>query len=109
MKLAHPKNLVTAEDVLNGKPDPTCYEMGKKKLGLGHQDPSFVVFEDAPAGIRAGKAAGCIVVGLHTTHSIAQLQESGADFIVRDMRSVEFQAWDKAKGEVQLLISNALV
>ncbi|PVI02064.1 HAD-like protein [Periconia macrospinosa] len=109
MKLAHPKNLVTAEDVQNGKPDPSGYQMGMKKLGLRHQEPSFIVFEDAPAGIRAGKAAGCMVVALNTSHSLDQLREAGADIIVRDMRSVEFKAWDKAEGEVQLLISNALM
>ncbi|CAI6240045.1 unnamed protein product [Periconia digitata] len=109
MKLAHPKNIVTAEDVENGKPDPAGYEQGKKKLQLQHQSPSFVVFEDAPAGIRAGKAAGCIVVALNTSHSLDQLREAGPDVIVRDMRSVEFKTWEKAKGEVQLLISNALI
>lgn len=109
MKLAHPKNLVTAEDVQNGKPDPTCYRMGMEKLELRHKIPSFIVFEDAPAGIRAGKAAGCIVVALNTTHSLDQLREAGADFIVRDMCSVELQGWDEANGEVQLLISNALI
>ncbi|KAF1951502.1 HAD-like protein [Byssothecium circinans] len=108
MELAHPKFLVTAEDVENGKPDPACYEMGKVKLGLPHREPSFVVFEDAPAGVRAGKAAGCIVVALNTTHTLDQLREAGADLIVRDARSVALKAWDKSKGEVQIEITDAL-
>ena len=109
LELAHPKNLVAAEDVDNGKPDPACYLLGKKKLGLSQQDASIVVFEDAPAGIRSGKAAGFVVVGLHTTHSLDQLKEAGADFIVRDMQSVALTAWDEATGEVQLEISDALL
>jgi len=109
MKLAHPKNIVTAEDVPNGKPDPACYKMGEKKLLLREQKPSIVVFEDAPAGVRAGKAAGFVVVALHTTHSLEQLVEAGADYIVKDMRSVTLRSWDQATRSGQLEISNALV
>ena len=88
MQLAHPKNMVTAEDVKHGKPDPACYQMGKQKLGLQEASPSIVVFEDAPAGVRSGKAAGFTVVALFTTHTIEQLVEAGADYVVEDMRSV---------------------
>ncbi|KAF1964908.1 HAD-like protein [Bimuria novae-zelandiae CBS 107.79] len=109
LKLAHPKNLVVAEDVENGKPDPACYLLGRKKLALSKEDPSIVVFEDAPAGVKSGKAAGFKVVALHTTHTLEQLKEAGADFIVRDMRSVSLKAWDRATGEAQLEISDALV
>lgn len=109
LKLAHPKNLVVAEDVENGKPDPACYEIGGKKLGLPHGDPSIIVFEDAPAGVRSGKAAGFTVVALNTTHSLDQLREAGADYIVRDMRSVVLKAWDKTSEEAQIQILDALV
>ena len=109
LKLAHPQHLVAAEDVENGKPDPACYLIGRKKLALSKQDPSIIVFEDAPAGIKAGKAAGFKVVALHTTHTLEQLKEAGADFVVRDMCSVSLKAWDKTTGEAQLEISDALV
>ncbi|KAJ4301846.1 DL-glycerol-3-phosphatase [Kalmusia sp. IMI 367209] len=109
MKLAHPKNLVVAEDVDNGKPDPACYLLGREKLALPKKDLSIIVFEDAPAGIKSGKAAGFTVVALHTTHTLQQLKEAGADFIVQDMRSVTLKAWNKATGEAQLEISDALV
>jgi glycerol 3-phosphatase-1 len=82
MKLAHPKNLVVAESVKIGKPDPACYELGRTKLELPHSDPSIIVFEDAPAGVRAGKAAGFKVIALNTTHSVQQLKECGPDWIV---------------------------
>lgn len=109
MQLAHPKNLITAEDVENGKPDPACYLLGEKRLGLRVQEPAIVVFEDAPAGVRAGKAAGFTVVALCTTHTIEQLVEAGADWIVQDMRSVTLKSWDGTTGEGQLEIANALV
>jgi glycerol 3-phosphatase-1 len=109
MKLAHPKNLVTAEDVLNGKPDPACYQMGAQKLGLQEKKPAIIVFEDAPAGVRSGKAAGFVVVGLYTTHTLEQLIEAGADYIVRDMRSVTLKSWDRTTGQGEIQIENALV
>ncbi|KAI8936321.1 hypothetical protein NX059_006737 [Plenodomus lindquistii] len=107
MKLAHPKNLVTAEDVPNGKPDPACYQLGLHKLGLKTPNPSIVVFEDAPAGVRSGKAAGFTVIALWTTHKIEQLQEAGADYIVKDMESVTLTSWNRSAGEGELEIVNA--
>ncbi|QRC99790.1 hypothetical protein JI435_067270 [Parastagonospora nodorum SN15] len=108
-ELAHPKKLVTAEDVESGKPDPACYQLGAKLLGLQQLSPSIVVFEDAPAGVRSGKAAGYTVVALFTTHKLEQLIEAGADYIVQDMRSVTISSWDKTTGVAQLSIANALV
>ena len=106
LKLAHPRTLVVAEDVPAGKPDPTCYLLGRERLGMG-KEAKMVVFEDAPSGVRAGKAAGFRVVGLATTHSIAQVQEAGADWIVQDLRSVTVRNFEK--GVVQIAIDNALV
>lgn len=110
MKLAHPKFLVTAEEVEKGKPDPAGYRLGAKRLGLSHVEPEqVVVFEDAPAGVRAGKNAGFKVIALATTHRIEQLQEAGADWIVRDMRSVAFTGFERKTGRVALEICDTLV
>jgi glycerol-1-phosphatase len=49
--------LITAEAVRNGKPDPTCYLLGKEKLGL-ELDEEVLVIEDMPAGIKAGNRLG---------------------------------------------------
>jgi glycerol-1-phosphatase len=106
LKLAHPKTLVVAEDVENGKPDPACYLLGRQRLGL-REDAHMVVVEDAPSGIRAGKAAGFKVIGLATTHSLAQVKEAGADWIVQDLRSVTVKSFEK--GVLQIAIHNALV
>jgi sugar-phosphatase len=61
-----PKVLICAEDIVNGKPDPTGYKLGAEKLGFDASD--CVVFEDAPAGILAGERAGAKVVVINTTH-----------------------------------------
>jgi glycerol-1-phosphatase len=105
LKLAHPRTLVVAEDVDNGKPDPACYLLGLKRLGLGERR-NMVVIEDAPAGIRAGKAAGFKVIALATTHTIEQLREAGGDWIVRDMKNVTLKAFEN--GVVRLAVSNGL-
>src|ERR1700704_5088721 len=50
-----PENLVTARDVQRGKPNPDPYLMGARNLGVAPAE--CVVIEDAPSGIRAGRAA----------------------------------------------------
>ena len=110
MKLAHPRFMVTAEEVANGKPDPACYRLGAARLGLeGAKPESLLVLEDAPAGVRSGKAAGYRVVALATSHSVEQLREAGADWIVRDMRSVTMKGWNAKTETVGIQIENALV
>lgn len=105
LKLVEPKTLVVAEDVENGKPDPTCYILGRQKLGLDDR-ASIVVVEDAPSGIRAGKAAGFKVIGLATTHSLDQVREAGADWIIRDLASLVVK--DFQDSQVCLEIANTL-
>jgi glycerol 3-phosphatase-1 len=83
-----PANIVTAEDVVNGKPDPACYLLGKEKIGLGDSSGEILVFEDAPAGIKAGKAAGCKVIGVLSSHTKEEIIEAGADWVVADLTHV---------------------
>jgi mannitol-1-/sugar-/sorbitol-6-phosphatase len=80
--LPKPKHLVTATDVLRGKPDPEPYLTGAQILGVAAKD--CLVIEDAPAGIRAGKGAGACVLALRTTARDTELREAGADWIVDD-------------------------
>lgn len=108
MKLALPEHLVSAEEVSNGKPDPEGYLLGLKRLNLP-AGSTAVVFEDAPAGVRAGKAAGFKVIGLATTHAVHQLEDAGADWIIQDLRSISLKGVDRKTGEVSLEIADALV
>ena len=57
-----PPITVTAEDVDRGKPDPEPYLTGAARLGV---DPTrCLVFEDAPSGGAAARAAGAAVVAI---------------------------------------------
>jgi len=60
-----PSRMVTSSDIVNGKPHPEPFLKGAAALGF--PGPECVVFEDAPAGIRAGKAAGARVIAFTTT------------------------------------------
>jgi sugar-phosphatase len=62
-----PLTMVTAEDVTRGKPDPQGYLKAAALLGVPIGE--CLVFEDAPAGIAAGLAAGAdvVVVGGHAS------------------------------------------
>jgi sugar-phosphatase len=62
-----PPTMVTAEDVERGKPDPEGYLKAAARLGVPIGE--CLVFEDAPAGIAAGRAAGAdvVVVGGHAS------------------------------------------
>ncbi|MGI5400198.1 HAD family hydrolase [Streptomyces sp. CA-135486] len=82
-----PKVLIAADDITRGKPDPEPYLLGARRLGV---DPArCVVFEDAPAGLTAGRAAGMRTVALATTHERSELL---ADVVVTDLSAVSAQA-----------------
>jgi len=98
--LPKPKHMVTSTDITNGKPHPEPYLKGAQFLGaIGAE---CVVIEEAPAGIRAGKAAGARVIALRTTASDAELREAGADWIVNDC--AELSADPIKNGEEFLLL-----
>jgi beta-phosphoglucomutase len=79
--------LVIAEgDAPAAKPDPAPYLMAAARLGVA--PGACVVFEDSPAGIRAGIAAGARVVGLATSLPVAHLSALGAWLAITDYTDV---------------------
>lgn len=81
--LPAPGVLVTADDVPVGKPDPAPYLLAARRLGVDPRD--CLVVEDAPAGLAAGRAAGCTTLGVLTTHPAAEL---AADALVASLAGV---------------------
>ncbi|CAI4216255.1 unnamed protein product [Parascedosporium putredinis] len=107
LNLPTPEVLVSAESVENGKPDPTCYLLGREKLGLSDSSKNILVLEDSPAGIKSGKDAGCKVIGLVTSHTVEQVLAAEPDFLVKDLASVKFI--ETSNGRVTLEFSNLWV
>lgn len=78
------EQIVTAYDVSKGKPNPEPYLKGLQKLGVTAAET--IVVENAPLGVKAGKAAGCFTIGVNT--GILQeddLLAAGADLVFKDM------------------------
>jgi sugar-phosphatase len=85
--LPEPAKIITSTDITLGKPDPEPYIKGAAILGIPPAE--CIVIEDATAGVRAGKAAGCRVIALRTTDEDAALTAAGADWIVKDCSYID--------------------
>ncbi len=76
--------IVAQRDGLPGKPAPDTFVAGARALGA--EPPQAVVFEDALAGVEAGRAGGFgYVVGVDRTGQRDALAEHGADVVVDDL------------------------
>jgi beta-phosphoglucomutase family hydrolase len=69
---------------LPGKPAPDTFLAGAQ--ALGHGAAESVVFEDAIAGVQAGRAGGfALVVGVDRVNQGPALAQNGADVVVTDL------------------------
>ena len=81
-----PKKLITSSDITNGKPHPEPYLKAANLLAV--DATNCIVLEDAPAGIRSGKAAGARVIAFKTTAPDPALLAAGANWIVNNCADV---------------------
>lgn len=77
---------------------------GRERLGLVDERFDILVIEDSPAGIAAGKAAGCRVIGLLTSHTYKQIASSKPDWILQDLRSLKILRNTNGKVVVEMSI-----
>ncbi|MEU4423679.1 beta-phosphoglucomutase family hydrolase [Actinoplanes sp. NPDC024001] len=76
--------VVARELGLPGKPAPDTFLYGAKLLDLAPEN--CAVFEDAQAGVAAGKAGGFgIVIGVDRVGQAEALRQHGADIVVTDL------------------------
>jgi sugar-phosphatase len=76
--------LITSEDVARGKPFPDPYLLAAQRLGVSPE--RCAVFEDAPAGIEAARAAGvATIIGVGPVAATARVT-----LAVADLRGVRF-------------------
>lgn len=78
-----PAELVTANDIVNGKPSADPYLKGAENLGLSAAD--CIVFEDAPSGVKAGVAASARVIGIGQ-----EVLETAAEIVINDLTGITF-------------------
>jgi len=81
-----PTRMITADDIIRGKPHPEPYLKGAAFLGAEPQD--CPVLEDSPAGIRSGKAARARVIAFRGTYPDSELKSAGADWIVNNCAEI---------------------
>ena len=78
--------LVTEDDVTEHKPNPAVYLEAARQLGANPKD--CIVFEDAPAGVRAAKGAGMTCVAIQTPFTNATDLQA-ADTVVTSLLQVD--------------------
>jgi len=71
--------------VTHGKPHPEIYL--KAAAALNFEPARCIVFEDSLAGVESGKAAGCKVVGVTTTHTAGELNQ--ADLLIDNFAGLD--------------------
>lgn len=76
---------------LKGKPNPDLFLEALSRINV---DPSrAIVFEDAIAGVEAGKKGGFAkVIGVNRNRHAKQLMKAGADLVVNDLEEIDIEA-----------------
>ena len=82
-----PAVLVSADEVVKGKPDPEPYLMGARLLQRPPKE--CLVIEDAPAGIQAAKAAQMSVIGITSTYP--QIELTAADAVIDRLAAIRIK------------------
>jgi sugar-phosphatase len=80
-----PKVMVTADDVVDGKPHPEPYLKGATLMGVSPAE--CLVIEDAPAGIQSAHGGGMKVIALTSTYPASALGE--ADAVVQKLEQIQ--------------------
>ncbi|MDD4922469.1 MAG: HAD-IA family hydrolase [Bacteroidales bacterium] len=92
--------MVTAYDVVKGKPDPEPYLQGLCKAGV--KAGQAIVVENAPLGVEAAKAAGIFTIAVNTGKlKDHYLLDAGADLLFHGMPALE-KAWPEVYRAFQM-------
>lgn len=105
LTITKPDTFITAERVSKGKPNPMGYQVARNDLGYEDPAKKVAVFEDAPAGIAAGKGAGAIVIGICSTYDPEKVKNAGADIVVDDLSSIKVEEYNPETDEFKILVA----
>lgn len=76
--------IIDGTKITKGKPDPEVFLKGAVELGLSPEE--CLVFEDAVAGVEAGKNAGMMVVGIGKTEVLTK-----ADIVFSSFEKIDLK------------------
>jgi HAD superfamily hydrolase (TIGR01509 family) len=95
------ERMVTAFDVVQGKPFPEPYLKGLKKSGVHPWEA--IVIENAPLGIESGVAAGLFTLAINTGPLDAEvLREYGANVVLEGGMSELYHQWNEFPRRITL-------
>jgi mannitol-1-/sugar-/sorbitol-6-phosphatase len=97
--LPRPLRMVVGDEIQRGKPDPQGFNLGLEALGCAASQA--LVFEDAMAGIAAGRAAGARVIAVAGTETPERLVD--VDW-VQDLSDLRYEGLD-ANGRMRLRVT----
>ena len=97
-----PPTMVSADEVVNGKPHPEPYFGGRSRGRVFRQ--GVVVFETAPSGIRSAQAAGATAIGVSTTYPPEEI--AAASLVIPSLGLVQMRGIEE-RGQLQLEIRPA--
>jgi glycerol 3-phosphatase-1 len=106
LTIEKPEVFITAEKVTKGKPHPMGYQSARDRLGYNKNHFKVAVFEDAPAGISAGKGAGAFVIGICSTYNPEKVRNAGADIVVDDLSSFNIESYDPETDEFKVTVKD---
>jgi HAD superfamily hydrolase (TIGR01509 family) len=84
--------ILTSEDFSASKPDPDCYLKAAERFHFSPEE--CIVFEDSFNGLKSGRAAGMLVVGLATTNSAEQIAPF-SDVVISDYVGLDFEKFQE--------------
>jgi beta-phosphoglucomutase len=83
------KVVVTGDDVLQSKPDPSIYRLAATRLSISPE--SLCAVEDSVCGVRSAKAAGLCCLGLAVEENIHRLTLAGADRVFPNLVDISIE------------------
>lgn len=87
--------IVSADDVVNSKPDPETFVKCADQLGIAYTD--CIVFEDSPKGVLAAQRGGMKSIILTTMHTADEFEAHPDNLvIIQDYTAPEILSWRKS-------------
>jgi len=88
--------VVTGDDVLQSKPDPTIYRLAAQRLEVSPE--RLVAIEDSVCGVRSAESAGLRCLGIATGRNVHPLILSGADRVVSTLVGLSLRDLEEVFG-----------